>query len=121
MKYLALIALISFFAVAILGFSGLLSQGAFMHCAKALAGVGGACPETFAIGLLHVKLYQGFSQTLLTIILGVLLFFGLLFVSVVLLDRVVLSFRLSPGLSDSNYKQRISRWLTLHQTSDPLV
>ena len=74
MKYLAVIALLGFVAIAVFGFAGFVTHdSAFMHCAKALSGHAATCPNEIDMGLLHVHIYQGFSLSLLASVL-ILLF-----------------------------------------------
>jgi hypothetical protein len=122
MRIIGYIAIISFIAVAVFGFAGLMSGSAFMHCAKALSGVGGDCPTAFASGILHAKLYHGFSQALLASFLALLFMVLSFLVSVI---APLGSFRFQREtyslFSPLSYRVRLYSWLSLHQTSDPLV
>ena len=65
MKYLALIAVVCFIAIAGFGFVGMYSHtSAFMHCASLLSG-SPACTNSIIMGFEHVQIYQGFSLSLL--------------------------------------------------------
>ena len=121
MKYLASFAILCFIAIAVFGYAGLVTHdSAFMHCAKALAGSRGVCPNAVDMGNLHVRIYQSFSLSLLAAAAGLLLaIFGILLGKLELRTEKF-NFAFEPD-KFSNVQQRIYSWLVLHQHSDPLV
>lgn len=123
MKYLALLGLISFIAIGIFGFTGMLvHQSVFMDCAGALSGAGSFCSDGLSMGLLHVRIYQGFSQAMAAL-------FTVIFVAIlgVLLSRLaephalVLVSERASDFAPNSYTRRVRGWLAMHQNSDPLV
>lgn len=119
MKYLAIFALISFVAIGIFGFTGMLvHESIFMQCAKSLAGVGN-CSDASAMGLMHTRIYQGFTQALIVLIVLALSTFA---TNLFVLPKIrVSAFSSEFDFEQNSFRQRLFSWISLRQSMDPLA
>ena len=118
MKYIAAIVILGFISIGIFGFAGFTSahNNGFMQCAANLTGHG--CADSLDMGLLHTKIYQGFSQAILA--LFVLLATILVAIKSIDLIKSFPKFQLIT-VSLEPKKPKLINWFTLLEKRDPLV
>ena len=117
MRYLSLIAAISFVMIAVFSFMGLGSHTVFASCAANLTGQGGC--SSFGWDFSHSQIYHSFSLGLL--VAGILSIMAMAGLAITNLAKPKV-FRLRVNTESSVLGNcKISSWFSLQEKRDPLV
>ena len=128
--------IISFVFVAVFGVTGMNFGQNDMHNCIAATVSGSDCPlETNSIDFVtfHLSVLKGFSKAVFDSLLLLSTFFGLAFVSIFVIRRVVWDGKFKPPLfvsatelkasmeSSINKRREFYRWLAMHENSPSLI
>jgi vacuolar-type H+-ATPase subunit I/STV1 len=115
-KVIGLYLIVSFIAIAIFGFAGLLDRSIFSECARTLTNTMPCDPGHI---ISHAEVYQAFSEAAL--VLAMLLgFFMLCFGIAVTLVKFI-NYKLPYNLehSFSSSQEKISKWFNILEHAEP--